>query len=286
VPAPLVVGVDGSGPSLRAVDWAADEAALRGLPLRIVYASMWERYEGPAPAPGIGAPSGKASGEDILRGAELRARCHRAGLRVTTAVVPEEPEYTLIHESRAATVVVVGTRGRGGLAEALLGSVSLTVAAHADCAVVVVPDGGDTDDDPPRTGIVVGTAGTPTPALRFAYEAARRRREPLTAIRAWRCPSHDTADHPLLAGEPERLHEERAAGQLDTALADAPADVELRRRTLEGPAGKVLPDASREAALLVIGRRRPAHPGPRIGRVAHRVLHHSHCPVAIVPDGA
>lgn len=44
---PLVVGVDGSEPSMRAVDWAADEAALRGVPLRLVYASLWERYEGP-----------------------------------------------------------------------------------------------------------------------------------------------------------------------------------------------------------------------------------------------
>ncbi|MEU9383029.1 universal stress protein, partial [Streptomyces sp. NPDC048279] len=43
---PLVVGVDGSESSLRAVDWAADEAALRGAPLRLVYASLWERYEG------------------------------------------------------------------------------------------------------------------------------------------------------------------------------------------------------------------------------------------------
>ncbi|WP_328918249.1 universal stress protein [Streptomyces jietaisiensis] len=286
MPPPLVVGVDGSGPGLRAVDWAAEEAALRGIPLRLVYASLWERYEGPALAPEIGGPDGKASGEDILRGAALRARHHRPGLPVTTALVPEEPEYTLIHESRGAAAVVVGTRGRGALTEALLGSVGMTVATHADCAVVVVRDGGDRTpgDDPPRTGIVVGTADTPTPAMRFAYEAARRRRAPLTAVRAWRCPSHDTADQPLLAGEPERLREERAARQLEAALADTPPDVELGRRTIEGPAGRVLPEVSRGAALLVIGRRRPGHGGPRLGRVAHRVLHHCDCPVAIVPD--
>ncbi|MGC8917800.1 universal stress protein [Streptomyces sp. PG2] len=132
--------------------------------------------------------------------------------------------------------------------------------------------------------MVVGTADTPTPAMRFAYEAARRRRAPLTAVRAWRCPSHDTADQPLLAGEPERLREERAARQLEAALADTPPDVELRRRTIEGPAGRVLSEVSRGAALLVIGRRRPGHGGPRLGRVAHRVLHHCDCPVAIVPD--
>ncbi|WP_448316081.1 universal stress protein, partial [Streptomyces sp. CO7] len=59
---PLVVGVDGSEQSLGAVDWAADEAALRGLPLRLVHASLWERYEGPALAEELGGPAGGVSG--------------------------------------------------------------------------------------------------------------------------------------------------------------------------------------------------------------------------------
>lgn len=52
---PLVVGVDGSEAGLWAADWAADEAALHGLELRIVHASLWERYEGPVfpPAPEV-----------------------------------------------------------------------------------------------------------------------------------------------------------------------------------------------------------------------------------------
>jgi nucleotide-binding universal stress UspA family protein len=48
VPLPIVVGVDGSESSLGAIDWAADEAALHGLPLRLVHACLWEPYEGPA----------------------------------------------------------------------------------------------------------------------------------------------------------------------------------------------------------------------------------------------
>ncbi len=54
---PVVVGVDGSEPSLRAVDWAVDEAALHGVPLRLVYASLRERYEGPALAQTPGKPA-------------------------------------------------------------------------------------------------------------------------------------------------------------------------------------------------------------------------------------
>ncbi|MEU3558268.1 universal stress protein [Streptomyces fragilis] len=279
---PLVVGVDGSEQSLRAVDWAADEAALHGLPLRLVHASLWERYEGPALAEDVRELPGEVSGEDILRVAALRAGRRRAGLSVTTEVTVEEPEYVLIHESRSAFAVVVGTRGRGAVADALLGSVSLSVATRAHCPVVVAR--GDRNPDARHTGVVVGVTETPTAALRFAFEEAQLRQVPLTAVRAWRCPSHRTADHPLLAGDPERMHAERAAGQLRAALADAPPDLELRRRTVEGSAGRMLLAASQEAGLLVIGRRRPKHLGPHLGRVAHQVLHHGQCPVVVVPD--
>ncbi|GGZ20587.1 universal stress protein [Streptomyces poonensis] len=283
---PLVVGVDGSEPSLRAVDWAADEAALRGAPLRVVYASLWERYEGAALAPEIGEPSGHVTAEDILGAAARRARRRHTDLSVTTAVVPEEPEYVLMRESRNATAVIVGHRGRSDLTELLLGSVSLTVATHAHCPVVVLRGSHDNRAAAGRHGrIAVGVAGdAPTAAVRFAQEEARRRGVPLEAVRAWRCPVHDTADHPLLAGHPERLHEERAVRELEAALRDTPPDVKVHRRTVEGPARRVLLAVSHEADLLVVGRRRPQHLGPHLGRVAHTVLHHSGCPVAVVPD--
>ncbi len=285
LPLPLVVGVDGSEHSLRAVDWAADEAALHGLPLRLVHASLWERYEGPALAGEIDAPAGEVSGEDILRAAALRARRRRAGLDVTTDVVPEEPEYVLLREGRRSSAVVVGTRGRGALAGALLGSVSLTVATRARCPVVVVP--GDIEGRAPRPGrerVVVGVAAAPTAALRLACEEAARRRVPLTAVRAWRSPSHDPLGHRLPSGGPEEPHAARAAAELEAALADAPADLDLELRTVEGPPGRVLLEASKGAGLLVIGRRDPKHLGPRPGRVAHRVLQHGDCPVVVVPD--
>jgi nucleotide-binding universal stress UspA family protein len=135
---PLVVGVDGSEPSLRAVDWAADEAALRGLLLRPVYASLWERYEGAALAGDLGKPSEQVMAEDIVRVGAQRARLRQTDVEISTAVLPEEPEYALVREGRHASAVVLGTRGRSGLVEMLLGSVSLTVAAHADCPVIVL----------------------------------------------------------------------------------------------------------------------------------------------------
>lgn len=287
---PLVVGVDGSEPSLRAVDWAADEAVLRGVPLRVVYACLWERYEGAALARDIGKPTALPFAQDVAGAAAQRARTRHPDLKVTADVVFEEPEYALVREGRHASALVMGTRGRSGIAEMLLGSVSLAVAAHADCPVIVLRGSHDNQATPPVHGRVVvgvGEDAKDSVAVRFAVEEARRRRVPLEAVRAWRCPAHETTDHPLLAGEPARLHEEQAAEELEAALQDVPADVEVRRRTVEGHARRVLVAASHSADLLVVGaRRREGHFGLQLGRVAHAALHHSACPVAVVPQQA
>lgn len=285
--APLVVGVDGSEPSLRAVDWAADEAVLRGAPLRVVYACLWERYEGAALARDIGQPTALPLAQDVVGVAAQRARARHPDLKVTADVVFEEPEYALVREARNASALVVGTRGRSGITELLLGSVSLAVAAHADCPVIVLRGSHDNQATPPVRGRVVvgvGDDAKESAAVRFAAEEARRRGVTLEAVRAWRCPEHETADHPLLVGEPARLHEETAAKELEEALQDVPTDVEVRRRTVEGHARRVLVDASHEADLLVVGaRRREGQWGLQLGRIAHAALHHSACPVAVVP---
>jgi len=287
---PLVVGVDGSEPSMRAVDWAADEAALHEVPLRLVHATLWGRYEGGGFAQEFSDHTELVTPRDILAAAARRVRHRQTGLRLTTAVVPEEPEYVLIREGRNASAVVLGTRGRGGLAGALLGSVSLTVATHADCPVVVVRGGADhphhrsAGRGPAR--VVVGVCDIPTTAVRFACREARRRGVPLEAVRAWQCHTHETPDHAPLTGEPDPSYEKLAAKELEAALPTPPPGLTLRRRTAEGPARQVLVTASHDAGLLVVGRRRPGHLGPRLGRVVHAVLHHADCPVVVVPDEA
>ncbi|KUO06350.1 universal stress protein [Streptomyces caeruleatus] len=287
---PLVVGVDGSEPSLRAVDWASDEAELRGVPLQVVYACLWERYEGAALARDLGKPSAQPLPQEITGAAVRRAHARHPDLKVTADAVFEEPEYALVRESRNASALVVGSRGRSGLAEALLGSVSLTVTAHAHCPVVVLRGSHDNQVTPPvhgRVVVAVGENAEDSAAVRFAYEEARRRGVPLEAVRAWRCPSHETTDHPLLADTPARLHERHAEETLTEALRDAPPDVELHRRTVEGHARRVLVDASYDADLLIVGaKRRTGHLGLQLGRVAHGALHHSACPVAVVPQPA
>jgi nucleotide-binding universal stress UspA family protein len=287
---PIVVGVDGSEPSLRAVDWAADEAAVRGVPLRLVYASLWERYEGVCLAEELGKPSEQVMAEDVVATAERRARRGQADMKISTDVLPEEPEYTLVRESRTASAVVLGSRGRSGVAEALLGSVSVTVAGHAHCPVVVLRG---SHDNQARSGVRgrvavgVGDNAESAAAVRFAVDEARLRGVPLDAVRAWRRPAHESIEHGQLTGEAARRHAERAAEVLEAALRDVPADAEVRRRTVEGPARQVLTAVSAEADLLVVGaRRREGHHGLQLGRVAHAVLHHAACPVAVVPQRA
>ncbi|MDQ1013974.1 universal stress protein [Streptomyces afghaniensis] len=282
---PVVVGVDGSESSLRAVDWAADEAALRGLPLRVVYASLWERYER-----AVFATGGERS-EQILNGvfvaaAHERARKRVPDLKVSTEVIPDGPTPVLLHEARRASVLVLGSRGRGDIADLLLGSVSLTVAGRADCPVIVVRGGRDDEGGTPRRIVLgIGAEAATANAVRFALEEAERRGAVVEAIRAWRRPAREATDDPLLGEGPVFAHEKGAVQTLEAALLDAPAGVELLKRTAEGSARKVLLDASHSADLLVVGaRRHPGHFGLQLGRVTHTVLHHAACPVAVVPE--
>ncbi|MFI8346954.1 universal stress protein [Streptomyces sp. NPDC085596] len=282
---PIVVGVDGSAPSLRAVDWGAEEAALRGAPLRLVYASLWERYEGELIAQELNRPVEEVMARDVVGTAEARARLRRPGVEVTTDVLPGEPEYALVRESRTARAVVLGSRGRGGVAEALLGSVSLTVAGHAHCPVFVLRDGAEEEESggSPRIVLAVGDKPGDAAAARFAAEEAELRGLPLEAVRAWRRPSGPFTGHDTAEGDPEEAAREAVA----EALRDVPEGVVTVVRTPEGHARDALVEAARGATLLVVG----AHPrhggfGLQLGRVAHGLLHRAPCPVAVVPEPA
>ncbi|MEU5595160.1 universal stress protein [Streptomyces sp. NPDC020298] len=285
---PVVVGVDGSGSSLTAVDWAVDEAARRGLGLRLVYASLWERYEGTVPAGGPERPSEQVMAERIIAAAAERVRARDPDVKAITDILPQEAADALLHEGDNAFALVTGTRGRGGIKGLLLGSVGLTVAARAHCPVIVVR--GDRAGLAGSHGRVLLGASDPATggdAVRFAVQEAEARGCVLDAVRVWRRPAHRSADHLLLAGESAHQYEQQASDLLDTLLDDATAghpDLRVRRTTVEGPARKVLVDRSAAADLVVIGARRRHHYfGLQLGRVAHTLLHHAHCPVAVVP---
>ena len=136
---PLVVGVDGSDSSLQAVDWAVDEAARHGLPLRLIYGSLWERYEGSRPSTSTDRPAEEIMAEHIIASGAERARLRNPEVKVSGEVLPDDAVSALLREGHEASALVTGARGRSELAGLLLGSVSLTVAARAECPVAVIP---------------------------------------------------------------------------------------------------------------------------------------------------
>ncbi|MER5435243.1 universal stress protein [Streptomyces sp. NPDC002588] len=286
---PLVTGVDGSDASLTAVDWAADEAARHGIPLRLVHASRWERYERAVPSTTLSRPSARVLVENLVASAAQRAERRDPDVKVTTDIVPDDAVDVLLREGDDAFALVTGARGHGELKGMLLGSVGLAVAARAHCPVIVVRgDKAGLAGSHDRILLGAGEPVTGAEAVRFAFREAEARGCTLDVVRAWRCPTHERAGDPALAPEPVRRHEERASALLDALLRDAMADhpgVRVRRVTVEGPAHSVLVRRSAAADLVIVGaRRRHGHLGLQLGRVSHTLLHHADCPVAVVPQ--
>ncbi|WP_327111138.1 universal stress protein [Streptomyces sp. NBC_01341] len=288
---PVVVGVDGSDSSLGAADWAADEALLHALPLRLVYASLWQRYEDVALSTRLSRPEGKTMAENIVGSTAERIRRRAPDLLVTTAVTGEEPVSALLSEGQHAFALVTGSRGRGGIPGLHLGSVSLAVAARAQCpAIVVRGDKAGLEARHERIALGVGDSPVGTTAVRFAFAEAQLRGCGIDVVRAWRCPSGEAPGHPPTAGGTACPHEAQASALLDEVLSAAVRDhpeVPVRRVTTEGPARKVLLERSAVADLLVVGTpRRHTHPGVQLSGTAHTVLHHAACPVAVVPGNS
>lgn len=252
---PLVVGVDGSEASLEAVDWAADEAVLHDVAIHLLHAA---------------ARNHEAS--EVIGAAAQRASCIRPGRQRTQRL-------------RAGA----RTRGLGDLAGMLLGSVSLAVAARADCPVVVVR--GAAEHRGARFGsVVVGVEdgdGSGT-AVQFALREARARGCRLMAVHAWSTPFGALTTPqapPWYALEAHRRPPEQVLDDALRGAAERYADAPVARRVIEGPARQALLEAASGADLLVVGaRRRQGHLGLQLGLINHAVLHHAPCPVVVVPQ--
>ncbi|MGW0607702.1 universal stress protein [Streptomyces sp. NPDC002640] len=288
---PLVVGVDGSASSLRAVDWAVDEAARLGLPLRLVHGSLWERYEGSSPSFSTDRPDDEGMPERIIAAGTERARSRNQKVEVSGDVLPDDAETVLLNAAHEASAVITGSRGRGQVAGLLLGSVGLTVAAHAVCPVIVIRGKErNQQGSPGRVVLGVGDSTEGSAALRFALREAETRGSVLHAVRAWRRPAHKHVNRPLMVDDSAVAHEQRASLLVTDALNGVVREhpeVDVLRQAREGPAHKVLLDMSADADLLVVGAtRRHGQSGLQIGRVAHALLHHAECPVAVVPQRA
>lgn len=185
---PIVVGVDGSASSLRAVAWAAREAALRNAPLHIVHVTLRWAYDVPlVPQPAHWGPSAESASRKLLRQASEQAHADAPTVTVSTEIADGATAEAIIAAAETAQMIVVGSRGLGGFAGLLLGSVSRTLADRSPCPVVVVGE--------PRTEhgteIVAGVTGHPGQEhiLEFAFREATLRGLPLRTVHAWTHPA-------------------------------------------------------------------------------------------------
>ena len=139
----IVVGIDGSEGSLVALRTAATEARLRGSVLEVVV--VWHPgIVGSMPVFGVGTPVDEQL-DELRRGLEgtlADEGLAESDLEVRRRVVNGHAAEVLVEASSDAALVVVGSRGHGGVAGKVLGSVSQQVVAHARCPVMVVPHAG------------------------------------------------------------------------------------------------------------------------------------------------
>jgi nucleotide-binding universal stress UspA family protein len=284
---PITAGVDGSDESLAALAWAAREAVRRRRPLKVVQAWEYERHEA---LDGDRETQARWAREAVAAAAEKAAGRH-AGLEVSADAVEGPVVGTLTAAAAESEMLVLGSRGHGPVLGFLLGSVGQQVIADADRPVVLVRAGDKASAEVAGHEIVVGQQGGPedsAAALGFAFETAAARGAGVRAVRAWTLPpvfAYSPASMKLLddAGGPEPFEQKALADALRPWRERFPG-VHVVEHVEMGSAGQVLLSVARRAQLMVVGRR--AHRtavGARIGSVAHGVLHHAGCPVAVVP---
>lgn len=136
----IVVGVDPSAGARGALRFALEEAQLRRVTLRAIHAWQFTYVgiEGSLPVPNDEFHAFRAAAEAALDAALVEAIPDPGDVEIETIVVEGVPAAVLVEASRGADLLVVGSRGHGGFAQLLLGSVSQQCAHHAPCPVVIV----------------------------------------------------------------------------------------------------------------------------------------------------
>lgn len=275
----VVVGVDGSQASGRAVEEAAAQAQRLRQPLHVMHAT--------------GRTIVPWTTEHLQRVAAVTEHCrHRAaaaapGLHITTATEVDDPAAMLVAASHDASLVVLDGGRLGQAGAVLLGATAHTVVTHARCPVMVVPLAADWSTTGP---VVLGVDAHEhsAPAVAWAFAEASRRDAPLVAVHTWWRDEANTylagTDRAGQRAQVVETHRRLVSEMLAGHREDHP-DVEVREELLRGRAGTVLSQESRNAQLLVVGRRGlGGFPGLLLGSVSSHVIHHAHCPVVVVPS--
>lgn len=286
---PIVVGVDGSPGSLRALRWAAAEAARRHVTMLLVHAfGIPDAFYGETMPPRDWLESQRARSQAILAAAIDDIRRVRLPLDISIESSVDSPIPLLLQRSESATMVVLGNSGRTVLGDLLVGSIAAALAAHARCPFAVVRghDRSAPDVDEP---VVVGVDGSPAneAAVGLAFEEASLRGAPLVAVHAWS--DADTrqvfsAARATFDFEPLRESETRVLAEALAGWQEKYPDIPVQHVVERDRPRHQLLEWSTRAQLIVAGSRgRGGFTGLILGSTSYALIHHASCPVLLTP---
>ncbi|MEU9044788.1 MULTISPECIES: universal stress protein [unclassified Kitasatospora] len=287
----VLAGLDGSPQSEAAASWAAEEAQLRGATLRLLHVRPWlATTEADLSRPG----DLRTQALRALTDTASRIRDARPDLTVETTLIGDTPTDGLVAAAAGRELLVLGSRGLGGFATLLVGSVSLGVAARADTPVVLVRSeqpsvAHEVATHPAVREVVLGLdARHPAdPVIEFAFAEAALRGARLLAVHGWNpLPAWSFAGWvpPQTDIAAQKSSEKALLVQALAPWREKYPEVELVEEVHLGSGAQTLLESSDAAGLIVVGRRVRRHDaGMRLGPVAHAVLHHAAAPVAVVP---
>ncbi|MES9538566.1 MULTISPECIES: universal stress protein [unclassified Actinomadura] len=270
----VVVGFDGSVYAMQALDWALDEAELRGSPLVLCHAWHWP-YQGVAPElEEAGRRSLHEAAQHVLAHGVECARERTAGVAVRPVSEEGSAAERLTELSAGAELLVLGSRGLGRLARVPVGSVAAHVAMHARCPVIVVRGVGALPRPEDVRPVVVVVDGSPAAesALSFAAREAELRQLPLKIV--YSGAEAEEAQGPAVRHSSAHDPMERAVA----VVQERHPDVLTHPENPLAPPPEALQEAAQEARLLVVGAAHPA-----FGSVAQWLLYNAVCPIAVVP---
>ena len=292
----ILIGVDDSSASARALDQALIEAETSARPLHCLNAWRVAVWAGGTPGMGysILPPSVDTAGaaSDLaheLLAQGLRRRTSPVPVTATAEAIEGDPGRVLVQAASDAGLVVVGSRGHGYVTGALLGSTTAYVLHHSRCPVMIVPDT-DVQPDTRPLRVVVGMDGDAysRSALHWGLDAARRHRCPLLVLHTWLMTMPpELADLPFAAATPD--YETAAHAWLRTEIAQAgggPQEFEVKTEVRHGTPAGILLDASGPDDLLVVGSRgRGGFASLVLGSVATQCSQHARGTIVVVRAG-
>lgn len=285
----MVVGVDGSTSALQAIDWAARQAEREHRPLVLLHAfraldtqaNLWLVRAGADVSQILGQVEGEARA--LVEQVASLVRESHPDLEVTTLLSVADPRQALLDVADRASMIVLGSRGRGPVRTLLLGSTSVAVASHATCPVVVVRPHHPGEV---RRGVLVGVDGTDRcrATLEFAYRQAALQDLPLTVLHTyWDAAALAPAGGPRLTGDSES--DRLLLAESVSGMGEEYPEVRVQLELAQGLPDAALVRASAHMNLVVVGRH-PEHTLARgmFGGIARSVVEHSPTIVAVVPE--